>query len=109
MTASGGGIVLANPHFPWGGEARFWECHLTIPGTIDVYGVSLLGAPGIQMGFNQHLAWAHTFSKGHRFTMYQLRLAEGAPTSYHYGDEVRPMVPTEHTVSVAEADGSMAT
>ncbi len=106
VTASGGGIVLANPHFPWGGEARFWECHLTIPGTIDVYGVSLLGAPGVQMGFNQHLAWAHTFSKGHRFTMYQLRLAEGAPTSYHYADEIRPMTPTEHTVSVTEADGT---
>ncbi len=32
VTASGGGIVFANPHFPWAGEARFWECHLTVPG-----------------------------------------------------------------------------
>ena len=29
-------MVLANPHFPWGGEARFWECHLTMPGQLDV-------------------------------------------------------------------------
>ena len=72
VTASGHGIVLANPHFPWGGEARFWECHLTIPGELDVYGVSLLGTPGVQMGFNADVAWAHTFSCGHRFTLYQL-------------------------------------
>ena len=31
VTASGHGMVLANPHFPWYGEARFWECHLTNP------------------------------------------------------------------------------
>ena len=108
VTASGGGIVLANPHFPWGGEARFWECHLTLPGQLDCYGVSLLGAPGIQMGFNQHVAWAHTFSKGHRFTLYQLRLAAGAPTSYHYGDEVREMTAQDHTVDVLGEDGTLS-
>lgn len=109
VTASGGGIVLANPHFPWGGEARFWECHLTLPGQLDVYGVALLGAPGVQMGFNSHVAWAHTFSKGHRFTLYQLRLAQGAPTSYHHGDEVRDMTPTDHRVEVLGEDGTIDT
>jgi acyl-homoserine-lactone acylase len=108
VTASGGGIVLANPHFPWGGEARFWECHLTLPGQLDCYGVSLLGAPGIQMGFNQDVAWAHTFSKGHRFALYQLRLAAGAPTSYHYGDEVREMTSIDQTVQVLGEDGGLA-
>ncbi len=107
VTASGGGIVLANPHFPWGGEARFWECHLTLPGQLDCYGVSLLGAPGIQMGFNAGVAWAHTFSKGHRFALYQLRLAQGAPTSYHYGDEVRAMTSTDQTVQVLGEDGAL--
>ncbi len=107
VTASGGGIVLANPHFPWGGEARFWECHLTLPGQLDCYGVSLLGAPGIQMGFNEGIAWAHTFSKGHRFTLYQLRLAAGAPTSYHHGDEVREMTAEDHTVEVLGDDGTV--
>jgi len=98
VTASGGGMVLANPHFPWGGEARFWECHLTIPGELDVYGVSLLGAPGVQMGFNAGVAWAHTFSKGHRFTVQQLSLGDGDPTTYRYGDQVRAM--TSRTVAV---------
>src|SRR5690606_34221428 len=69
-TASGHGIVMANPHFPWGGEARFWECHLKIAGQVDVYGAALLGVPGVQIGFNRDVAWAHTFSRGSRFTLY---------------------------------------
>src|SRR5688572_14187286 len=31
-SADGGGLLLANPHFPWEGERRFWEVHLTVPG-----------------------------------------------------------------------------
>ena len=102
VTASGGGMVLANPHFPWFGEARFWECHLTIPGEYDVYGASLLGTPGVQMGFNSSMAWAHTFSIGHRFTLYRLDLVPGDPTAYRYGDDTRAMTPATHTVEVRD-------
>jgi acyl-homoserine-lactone acylase len=105
-TASGHGIVVANPHFPWGGEARFWECHLTLPGEIDAYGVSLLGTPGVQMGFNAELAWTHTFSRGHRFTLARLDLVEGDPTAYRYGDEQRAMTSSVHRVQVRTGDGS---
>ncbi len=107
VTASGHGMVLANPHFPWYGEARFWECHLTIPGELDVYGVSLLGTPGVQMGFNEGVAWSHTFSCGHRFTLYRLDLTPGDPTRYRYGDEVRDCVPETYTVEVRADDGSL--
>jgi acyl-homoserine-lactone acylase len=107
VTASGHGMVLSNPHFPWYGEARFWECHLRIPGEYDVYGVSLLGAPGVQMGFNRTLAWTHTFSRGHRFTLARLDLAPGRPTAYRHGDDVRDMEPETHTVEVRGADGSL--
>ncbi len=62
--------------------------------------MSLLGVPGIQMGFNEHLGWAHTFSKGHRFCAYQLRLEPGEPTVYRYGDTTREMTSSEHTVTV---------
>ncbi|MGN6693284.1 MAG: penicillin acylase family protein, partial [Aquihabitans sp.] len=89
------------------GEARFWECHLTLPGELDVYGVALLGAPGVQMGFNADVAWAHTFSRGNRFTLAKLDLVPGAPTSYRYGDEVREMTSREVTVEVLGDDGAI--
>lgn len=107
VTASGHGMVLANPHFPWYGEARFWECHLTIPGELDVYGVSLLGVPGVQIGFTAGVAWAHTFSWGHRFTLNRLDLAPGRPTSYRHGDAVRDMTPTTHRIEVLGEGGAL--
>ena len=109
VTASGGGLVMANPHFPWYGEARFWECHLTIPGELDVYGASLIGVPGVQIGFNQHVAWTHTFSRGSRFTLYKLELATGDPTRYRFGDDERAMTSADHEVAVCDTDGSLST
>jgi len=109
VSASGHGLVLANPHFPWYGEARFWECHLTLPGELDVYGVSLLGTPAVQMGFTDGVAWAHTFSCGHRFTVYRLELVPGAPTHYRFGDEERAMTARTHRVSVRDEGGSLTT
>lgn len=109
VSASGAGLVLANPHFPWYGEARFWECHLRIPGTYDTYGVSLLGTPGVQIGFNRDIAWTHTFSRGHRFTLARLDLLDGDPTSYRFGDETRQMIPERHEVEVAQGQGATET
>lgn len=104
VTASGGGLVLANPHFPWYGEARFWECHLQIPGELDVYGACLVGVPLVQIGFNAHVGWTHTFSRGSRFTLSRLDLVDGSPTSYRHGGRERAMTPTTHRVTLA--DGS---
>ncbi len=81
--------LLANPHFPWDGELRFFEQHLTIPGELDVTGVSMIGMPAVLIGFNQHLGWTHTVSQSKRFTLYQLSLEEGNPLSYRYGTGFR--------------------
>ncbi len=74
---TGRGMLLANPHYPWVGSNRFWEKHLTIPGALDVYGVGLLGVPGVQIGFNRDVAWTHTVSAGARYTGYALTLVPG--------------------------------
>ncbi len=105
-TAHGGGMVVANPHFPWFGDGRFWECHLTIPGDLDVYGVALVGTPGVQMGFNRDVAWTHTFSRGHRFVVYRLDLVPGEPTAYRFGDERREMTSSTVEIAVASEDGA---
>lgn len=104
---SGGGLLLANPHFPWTGELRLWESHLTVPGEIDVYGAGLLGTPGVLIGFNDAVAWTHTVSAGNRFTAYTLDLVPGDPTSYVYGDEERAMTSADITVEVLGDDGEV--
>ena len=107
-SADGGGLLLANPHFPWEGERRFWEAHLTVPGKLDIYGVQLSGLPGIGIGFTEEFGWTHTVSAGNRFTAYRLTLVPGSPTTYMYGDEQRPMRATDVTVDVLQPDGTVA-
>ncbi len=104
-SASGGGMLLANPHFPWEGELRFWESHLMIPDEVNVYGVALSGWPGIQIGFNDAIAWSHTVSSGHRFTLYRYDLDPADPTVYLVDGEPQAMTSNEITIEVAPADG----
>jgi acyl-homoserine-lactone acylase len=102
-----GGILLANPHFPWEGELRFAEVHLTVPGEIDIYGAQLSGLPGVGIGFTAGVAWSHTVSAGNRFTAYTLDLDPTSPTTYFVDGEPQQMTATEHTVEIARPDGSI--
>lgn len=104
---TGRGMLLANPHYPWVGTNRFWEKHLTIPGRLDVYGVMLLGAPGVAIGFNRDVAWTHTVSAGARFTAYALQLVPGSPTTYVYDGQPRRMTTRDVQVDVRQPDGSL--
>lgn len=101
------GALVANPHFPWQGEHRFWENQLTVPGKLNVYGASLGGLPGVQIGFTEHLAWTHTVAPGQRFTLYSLKLTPGDPTSYTYDGRAEKMTAKPVTVAVREPGGQV--
>ncbi|WP_240980045.1 penicillin acylase family protein [Ramlibacter agri] len=104
-TPDGHGVLLGNPHFPWSGPDRFWEVHLTIPGTLDVMGASGGMLPVVLIGFNRDVAWTHTVSTGQRFTLYELTLDPADPTVYLVDGQRRKM--TARTVALpAGAEGS---
>ena len=105
---SGGGMLVANPHYPWVGSNRMWEKHLTIPGELDVYGINLIGLPGVAVGFNHNVAWMHPTSAGKRYTLYKLDLVPGSPTTYLYDGEERRMTPRTVSVEVLEDDGRLS-
>ncbi len=106
-TVNGRGLLLSNTHLPHEDEMRYHEVHLTIPGEVDVAGVSLSGAIAVQMGFNEHMAWTHTTSPSNQFVIYTLDLVPGDPTRYYYGDEERDMVASTYTIEVMQEDGSL--
>jgi acyl-homoserine-lactone acylase len=104
-TADGSGLLLGNPHFPWTTTNRFYQAHLTVPGKLDVMGASIASFPIISIGFNKDVAWTHTVSTARRFTLFELKLADGDPTTYLIDGKPRKM--TTKTVSYAAtlADG----
>ncbi|WP_276134595.1 penicillin acylase family protein [Polluticoccus soli] len=58
-TASGAPILANDPHLGLNLPSLWFEVQLQAPG-INVYGVSLPGAPGVVIGFNDHLSWGFT-------------------------------------------------
>jgi acyl-homoserine-lactone acylase len=108
-TANGRGVLLGNPHFPWQGTNRFWQMHLTVPGQMDVMGASIGLTALVQIGFNKDVAWSHTVSTGKRFTLHELSLAAGDPTTYLVDGQPQRMTPKTVSIRSRQADGSMVT
>ncbi|MBN8866212.1 MAG: penicillin acylase family protein [Solirubrobacterales bacterium] len=107
-TSTGKGMLFGNPHFPWAGSERFFESQLTIPGKINVSGASLLGAPVINIGHTQNMAWSHTVSTARRFAFFREELVPGNPTKYIQDGKQKSMKSVTVTVDVKQEDGSIA-
>lgn len=108
-SASGRGMLLANPHFPWVGGMRFYQMHLTVPGQLDVMGAALPGLPLINIGFNRHLAWTHTVDTSRHFTLHRLQLDPKDPTRYLFDGQSLPLEREQLSVVVKGADGQTST
>jgi len=105
--AQGRSVLFGNPHFPYAGIERLYETRLTVPGQLDVSGVTMLGVPVVVLGYNKDVAWTHTVSAARRFTLHELALKPGDPRTYLVDGAERAMTPVD--VSVPLAEGSTAT
>lgn len=102
-TGTGHGLLVGNPHFPWTGVNRFWQVHLSVPGQLDVMGVAIGTSAAVVIGFNRDIAWSHTVSTGKRFTLHELTLVPGEPTSYVVDGQPEKM--RQRTVSIDAGNG----
>jgi acyl-homoserine-lactone acylase len=110
LSASGHGLLLGNPHFPWTSTDRFYQAHLTVPGRYDVMGVTLGGMPVVVIGFNKDVAWSHTVTAATHFTTFKLALDPGDSTGTTYlidGDKNK-MTSKTASVDVLMPDGTVA-
>lgn len=59
-TAAGKALLAGDPHLDMSLPSLWYEAHLVVPGVLDVYGVTIPGAPGIIIGFTRDVAWSFT-------------------------------------------------
>ena len=59
-SATGKALLAGDPHLELTLPSIWYEVHLVVPGKVDIHGVSIVGTPGVQIGFNRHLAWSMT-------------------------------------------------
>lgn len=108
-TTNGAGMLLGNPHWPWAGNNRFFQVHMTVPGRFDVFGVMNGDAPVPLIGFNKDVAWTHTVSPALRHSIYALQLVDGSPTRFRVDGAVREMSARNIVIEVRQADGTLGT
>lgn len=59
-SATGHALLAGDPHLELTLPSIWYEAHLVVPGQLDVYGVTIPGAPGIIIGFTRDVAWSFT-------------------------------------------------
>ncbi len=102
-TGENGSVLFGNPHWYWGGPDRFYQMHLTLPGKLDVAGVSFLGIPLVMIGFNADVAWSHTVSQARRFGLFDLSLDAADPTRVVIDGESEAMQSRQVSVALQPA------
>ncbi len=106
-TASGKPILLGNPHQPW--AVLYWEAHITVPGTINLFGVTYAGLPVLRHGFNETLGWTHTVNNIDLEDIYSLPLDPKRPDHYLHDGKSMPLIKRDVAVEVKSAAGDLRT
>ena len=109
VTQTGQAMLLGNPHYPWRGQRRFYQVHMTIPEEINVMGITILGSPLINVGFTEKFAWTHTVSNANRFTLYELDLNDQDRKTYIYNQKRTKIKSFPIEIEVKENNGSIST
>ncbi len=91
-TAAGHALLAGDPHLELTLPSIWYEVHLSVPGELDVYGVSIPSVPFIILGFNREVAWSFTNTGADVIDYYQEELDDAAsPSSYRLDGAWRPL------------------
>ncbi len=88
-TATGRPILCNDPHLKLGLPSIWYELQITTPGN-SCYGVSLPGAPGIVIGFNQDVAFGSTNAMRDVLDYYKITFKDASKTQYLYNGQWLP-------------------
>ena len=92
--------LLANdPHLNLTLPSIWYQIQLHTP-EMNVYGVSLPGAPGVVIGFNQHAAWGVTNVASDVLDWYQIKFKDDHYEEYLYDDKWVKTIPRVEEIKV---------
>ena len=84
-TQSGKPILANDPHLNLTLPSIWYQIQLNAPG-VNVYGVSLPGAPSVIIGFNQKIAWGVTNVAADVLDYYQIKFKDDSHQQYWYNN-----------------------
>ncbi|MFI5139484.1 MAG: penicillin acylase family protein [Sphingobacteriales bacterium] len=85
-SATGYPILANDPHLSLTFPSIWYQVQMSSP-TVNVYGVSLPGAPGIVIGYNQHISWGVTNVDADVLDWYQVKFKDKTKNEYWYNKQ----------------------
>lgn len=98
-SATGYPILANDPHLSLNLPSIWYECQLNLPGS-RVYGVSLPGAPGIIIGFNDSIAWGVTNVAPDVTDLYSITFNDSTHTRYWHDNQWKNVKTRIDTIKV---------
>jgi penicillin amidase len=87
-SASGNALLAGDPHLELTLPSIWYEVHLVVADTFDVYGVTIPGLPGVVIGFTPDVAWTFTNVGADVMDFYAETVDDPvSPTQYRLDDE----------------------
>ena len=88
-TVSGYPILANDPHLDLNLPSIWYEIQLFSP-SVNVYGVTIPGAPSVLIGFNQKIAWGMTSGGDDVTDWYQIKFRDDTLNEYFHDDTWKP-------------------
>ncbi|MCO5237545.1 MAG: penicillin acylase family protein [Chitinophagaceae bacterium] len=85
-TQSGAPILCNDPHLDLSFPSIWYEMQVTTP-TMNAYGVSFPGAPGVIIGFNDSIAFGFTNAGRDVLDYYAIQFKDDTKTQYRFNNE----------------------
>lgn len=102
LMANGRTLLANDLHLGYTLPTLWFSIQLTSP-TMNVYGASLPGAPGVIVGFTESMGWAVTNGSDDVLDWYSLRFRDSKHQEYYFENTWRPVVIRDEQIDVAGA------
>ncbi len=89
-TASGYPLLASDPHLGLSLPSIWYVLQLHAPG-VNAYGVTIPGAPGVGIGFNEQIAWGMTNVGSDVLDWYQITFKDNSRREYKHGNQWKPV------------------
>ncbi len=102
-SASGYPILANDPHLDLTFPSIWYQVQMSSP-TVNVYGVSLPGAPGIVIGYNQNISWGVTNVDADVLDWYQVKFKDETKNEYWYNNQWNKVNKRVEVINILDRD-----
>mgnify|MGYP005841520927 CR=1 FL=1 len=107
-TSTGYPILAGDPHLSLSLPSIWYEMQLQAPG-VNVYGVSIPGAPGIIKGFNEAIAWSTTNTGADVMDWHEIEFRDDSRNHYLFDGEWRSVDKRLEEIRIKEKEAVVDT